>query len=63
MPIEFLLLETDSPDQPLCGRQGRRNSPARVPEVAAVVAELRNTDLDALAEATTRNARALFGLQ
>ncbi|HEX5123413.1 MAG TPA: TatD family hydrolase, partial [Rhodanobacteraceae bacterium] len=28
MPIEWLLLETDSPDQPLSGHQGRRNEPS-----------------------------------
>ena len=33
MPLEFLLLETDSPDQPLHGHQGARNEPALLREV------------------------------
>jgi TatD DNase family protein len=62
MPLEFLLLETDSPDQPLHGHQGARNEPARLIEIAACVAELRAACLDEIAAATTRNARTLFAL-
>lgn len=62
MPIEFLLLETDSPDQPLSGHQGRRNEPALLTEVLAVVAALRDEDPATVAAATTANARRLFGL-
>ena len=62
VPIEQLLLETDSPDQPLAAHRGQRNEPARLLEVAETVAQLRGMTLEALATATTRNARALFGL-
>ena len=62
MPIDHLLLETDSPDQPLQADRGQRNEPARLVEVARVVAELRGVDVETIAEATTRNARILFGL-
>ena len=62
MPIEFLLLETDSPDQPLSGYRAERNEPARLREVLGVVAALRDEDAASVALATTRNARALFGL-
>ena len=62
MPIEFLLLETDAPDQPLSGHHGERNEPAQLPEVLAVVAALREENVDAIARATTLNARRLFGL-
>jgi TatD DNase family protein len=62
MPLDFLLLETDAPDQPLHGHRGTRNEPARLREVAAVVAGLRGIDVDALASATSANARHLFGL-
>ena len=44
MPLEFLLLETDSPDQPLCGHQGHRNEPAMLVEVCRTIAELRGAD-------------------
>lgn len=62
MPAQWLLLETDSPDQPLCGCQGQRNEPARLARVLAEVAALRGEDPDALAAATTGNACRLFGL-
>ena len=63
MPIEFLLLETDAPDQPLHGHRGERNEPARLPEVCDVVAMLRDESPTAIAAATTRNARRLFDIQ
>jgi TatD DNase family protein len=62
MPLEFLLLETDSPDQPLHGHQGARNEPALLTEVCACVAALRGAAPQDIAAATTRNAQRLFGL-
>lgn len=62
MPLDFLLLETDAPDQPPAGHRGERNEPALLPGIAAVVAALRGIEVEALAAATTRNARRLFGL-
>lgn len=61
MPIEHLLLETDSPDQPDALRRGQRNEPAFLVEVVREVARLRGVDEATVAEATTRNAEALFG--
>ncbi|MBS3896595.1 TatD family hydrolase [Silanimonas sp.] len=61
MPIEHLLLETDSPDQPDAARRGQRNEPAFLVEVLREVARLRGQDEATLAEATRRNAEALFG--
>jgi TatD DNase family protein len=60
MPLEFLLLETDAPDQPLAGHQGQRNEPARIVDVLRVVAELRGETKDVIAAATRRNAERLF---
>ena len=62
MPLQFLLLETDAPDQPLVGRRGRRNEPALLREICQVVADLRGEDFDHVAAATSDNARRLFGL-
>lgn len=62
MPIEFLLLESDAPDQPLATHRGERNEPARVAEVLRCVAALRGEPEQHVAEATTANARRLFGL-
>lgn len=62
MPIEHLLLETDSPDQPDSQWRGRRNEPARLAEVLRTVAALRAAPAAAIADATTANAVRLFGL-
>lgn len=62
MPIEFLLLETDAPDQPLATHRGERNEPAYLGEVAATVAALRSVGVDDVARATSANARRLFAL-
>lgn len=60
MPIEFLLLETDSPDQPNAEYRGLRNEPARLIDVLKVVAELRGQSMEEIARATTINAQRLF---
>jgi len=61
MPIEHLLLETDAPDQPDAGHRGQRNEPARLGRVLETVAALRGESPDSVAQATTANARRLFG--
>lgn len=60
MPIEFLLLETDAPDQPLSTHRGQRNEPGYLHEVLDCVAGLRKTDPHSLAAATTLNVQRLF---
>jgi TatD DNase family protein len=62
MPIEWLLLETDSPDQPLSGHRGERNEPAFTAEVLDCIAMLRNESREAVAAASTRNCESLFAL-
>ena len=62
MPLEFLLLETDAPDQPDCHGQGERNEPANLPRVLDAIAALRDEDPALIAAATTANAERLFNL-
>jgi TatD DNase family protein len=62
MPLEFLLLETDSPDQPDCHTQGQRNEPARLAVVLEAIARLRDQPPEDIAAATTANAERLFRL-
>lgn len=62
MPLEQLLIETDAPDQPLCGRQGRRNEPAQLVDVCQAIAHLRGVDAEEIASATRRNTALLFAL-
>lgn len=62
MPIEFLLLESDAPDQPGAAHRGQRNEPAHIIEVLRCIAALRDEPEAAIAAATTANARRLFDL-
>ena len=62
MPLDYLLLETDAPDQPDAGIRGQRNEPARLPVVRDVIAGLRGITADEVSQATTRNAERLFNL-
>jgi TatD DNase family protein len=61
MPLEFLLLETDAPDQPDADHRGRRNEPANLVSVARTIAALRGAELEDIATATVANAERLFG--
>ncbi len=61
-PLERVLVETDCPYLTPHPFRGRRNEPKHVALVAAKLAELRGLPLEAIAQITTRNARALFGL-
>ncbi len=62
MPIEQLLLETDSPDQPDAFHRGQRNEPSRLPVVLQTIATLRGECETEVAAATTANAERLFGM-
>lgn len=61
MPLEFLLLETDAPDQPDAEHRGRRNEPANLVSVARTIATLRGAKVQDIATATAANAGRLFG--
>ncbi|MBS0199375.1 MAG: TatD family hydrolase [Proteobacteria bacterium] len=60
IPLEYLVLETDSPDQPDAGWRGQRNEPARLTAILAAVAELRGESPEVIAAATTANVQRLF---
>jgi len=59
LPLERLLLETDSP---FLSPYGGRNEPANVRVVAQKVAEVRGISWEEVARTTTENAALLFGL-
>jgi TatD DNase family protein len=62
VPRERLLVETDSPYLSPAPLRGRRNEPAHVVHTAACLAGLHGVTPEVMAEATTVNARRLFGL-
>jgi len=68
LPLSSIVLETDAPDIPphwlyttaeqrAAGQAQGRNEPAELPRIAQVLAELRGISLEALAQATSANAR------
>lgn len=62
VPLEKILLETDSPFLSPQSRRGQRNDPTAVVTIAELIAELKNTALDEVLTVTTSTAKALFGL-
>jgi TatD DNase family protein len=62
VPLDRLLVETDSPYLAPVPERGKRNEPAFVAHTAALLARERGVPPEVIAEQTTRNARALFGL-
>ncbi len=71
LPLESIVMETDAPDIPphwlyttaearAAGQPQGRNSPAELPRIAQEVAQLRGISADALAQATSNNARAVL---
>jgi len=63
VPLDRLLVETDSPYLAPVPKRGKRNEPAYVRHVAEKIAALRNMEFEDFAKATTENARHLFGIQ
>lgn len=60
IPLEYLLLETDAPDMPLCGFQGKRNSPTQLPKIAQALAKLKHVDVEQVATVTSANYKSLL---
>ncbi|WP_153129929.1 TatD family hydrolase [Dechloromonas hortensis] len=58
LPLDSIVLETDAPDMAPAWLNGGRNSPAELPRIAAVLAELRGLPMPEIAERTSANALA-----
>ena len=62
IPLDRLVVETDSPYLTPMPYRGQRNEPAYVKFTAEKVAEVKGIPLEELALATTGNARKFFGI-
>jgi TatD DNase family protein len=60
VPLDRLLIETDSPYLAPAPYRGKTNNPSYVPYVAAELARLRSCSVEQMAELTSRNFEALF---
>ncbi|MFA6593841.1 MAG: TatD family hydrolase [Candidatus Buchananbacteria bacterium] len=61
-PLDKILIETDAPFLSPEPHRGDRNIPQYVESVAKKIAELKDLSYGETAEATTKNARKLFGI-
>lgn len=60
-PEDKILLETDSPYLAPVPHRGKENTPAYIPLIAEVLAQVRGTSLEEISSLTNRNAGSLFG--
>ncbi len=60
VPLDRLLIETDSPYLAPVPYRGKTNNPSLVPFVARQLAEIKNIPLQQIAELTSRNFEVLF---
>ena len=60
VPLDRMLIETDSPYLAPAPHRGKTNNPSYVPLVARQIAELRQCTIEAVAQATSHNFDALF---
>ena len=63
VPLERLLVETDSPYLAPVPFRGKRNEPAYVRHVAEVISELKSVSIETVEEQTTSNFLRLFGVR
>ena len=62
IPLEYIVLETDSPDMTVAQHRGQRNSPEYLPLIAEAVAKVKNVALAEVANTTSENVRTALSL-
>tara|TARA_Y100001956_G_C4077647_1_gene166903 strand:+ start:78 stop:851 length:774 start_codon:yes stop_codon:yes gene_type:complete len=62
IPLEYLVLETDSPDMPLNGHQGKTNHPKMIGEIVSCLASLKGLSKQTIAENVWKNSNSAFGI-
>jgi TatD DNase family protein len=60
LPLERILIETDSPFLALDPKRGKRNEPAYVAFIADKIADIHSTTREQVARITASNAARLF---
>jgi len=63
IPLDKLVLETDSPYLSPAPFRGKRNEPSRIPLIAQKISELRGMDIEEIARITSASANKIFGYE
>lgn len=62
VPLDHLMIETDSPYLAPQSHRGKRNEPAYLPEIGGLIADLKGVSVEQIALHTSSNAKRLFRL-
>ena len=62
IPLDSILLETDSPDMSGFNHQGERNQPDFIVDALNALSQLKNISVDEVADQTSKNANTIFAL-
>lgn len=60
VPLDRIVLETDSPYLAPVPHRGKRNEPSNIPLIAQKVADIKQVSIEEVMEKTTRNAKTIF---
>lgn len=63
IPLEYLMLETDSPYLAPVPNRGKRNDSRNLPYIAAKIAELKGISVEEVQRVTTENGKRFFGIE
>jgi TatD DNase family protein len=63
VPLDRILVETDSPYLTPAPHRGKRNEPAYVRQVAEKIAEVHGITVEDVEDATSQNTKSLFGIK
>ena len=62
VPLERMMIETDSPYLAPVPHRGKRNEPAMVTHIAQKISEIKNISIEEVADTTTKTAQQFFGI-
>ena len=62
-PLDYLLIETDSPYLAPVPYRGKRNEPAHVVKVAEMIAQIKGLPVEEVGRITTENGKRAFGIK
>lgn len=62
LPLQHIVLETDSPDMPLNGHQGKPNHPKMIAQILTCLSELKEMPKQTVAENVWKNSNLAFGI-